>query len=537
MEPCTAQQWSMSEIALVSQRLYPNPFTDVFVWAEIQGPGGQRWQIPAFYAGEQTWRLRLTPTQPGDWEIRVQATPRDPDLERTLLLSVVPASGPGFLRTCPGQAWGFCFADGTPVFLLGDTLYNLFGAAHAGLDVQPVLAHRQAQGYNLVRARLPVSPFHPPACLNRFASDDLWPWGGSPQCPQFDRFNLRYFQTVDRVMHLLHRLGLGVELILEAWMFEFPFNARDRFTAEHEELWITYLVARYDAFPCLYLWTVANEYVYYPSGVYREGETVCDRWAARLARLIRTWGPHGHPIAVHTMREPHPPYAERLARYPEIEVILFQHWGTTDAAYAWLAAGIEEAIARQCHGARQVCVLAEYGYESAPAWGTLPPGHRHLTAEHTRRGAWRGAFAGLCVFSGFDNTWGPALGVEPDCPGAGQLRHLRHYLTRRVPGAQLRPVTLPDLRGGRPELPGGTPRALATPDQRVVAIYLPAGGGLGLSSARLQGAVATWFDPRSGAEKPATAERRGEEGWFSPPDGDHSTADWVLTVERPGGGE
>lgn len=59
---------------------------------------------------------------------------------------------------------------------------------------------------------------------------------------------------------------LGLEMIMEAWGFEFPFNSRNIFVAEWQELWLRYLIARYDVFNCVYFWTPMNEYEYYPDG-------------------------------------------------------------------------------------------------------------------------------------------------------------------------------------------------------------------------------------------------------------------------------
>ena len=38
---------------------------------------------------------------------------------------------------------------------------------------------------------------------------------------------------------------MGIEMIMEAWGFEFPFNHRAVFTAEYEALWLRYLIAHY----------------------------------------------------------------------------------------------------------------------------------------------------------------------------------------------------------------------------------------------------------------------------------------------------
>ena len=76
----------------------------------------------------------------------------------------------------------------------------------------------------------------------------------------------------------LKSLGIGFEMIMEAWGFEYPFNDRAVFVREWEELWLRYLIARYDAFGGVYFWTLMNEYEFYPDGDWRHGH-VADRWA------------------------------------------------------------------------------------------------------------------------------------------------------------------------------------------------------------------------------------------------------------------
>jgi hypothetical protein len=120
--------------------------------------------------------------------------------------------------------------------------------------VHRFLARRAEQGFNLLRIRLPVSEFHPVDGYNVWQTRSLWPWRGSPQSPRFGEFNLDYFRTVDTVVAECERLGIGIELILEAWGFEFPFNNRTVFTAAWEDLWIRYIVARYDAFNAVWFW-------------------------------------------------------------------------------------------------------------------------------------------------------------------------------------------------------------------------------------------------------------------------------------------
>jgi len=146
--------------------------------------------IPGFYAGEENglsaWRVRFNPPAAGQWTYRLATTPPDPDLTATGTLTVLPGeqAARGFLRATPGTAWGFTYETGEPAFIFGDTVYNLFGMAHCGLDVASLLRRRAAQGFNVLRVRLPVSPFHPPDGYNTWQTRRTWPWGGSEQAPR-----------------------------------------------------------------------------------------------------------------------------------------------------------------------------------------------------------------------------------------------------------------------------------------------------------------------------------------------------------------
>jgi len=70
-------------------------------------------------------------------------------------------------------------------------------------------------------------------------------------------------------VRLASDLGIGFEMIMEAWGFEYPFNQRGVFLPEYEGLWMRYLVTGYDAFTSVYIWTLMNEYEYYPDGDWR----------------------------------------------------------------------------------------------------------------------------------------------------------------------------------------------------------------------------------------------------------------------------
>lgn len=517
---------AVAEWALTSERPYAEPFADVDVTGTFYGPSGQKVSMPAFYDGHNTWRLRFNPAEAGEWRLEISSQPCDLGLAEEVAFTVEPNESRGFAKATPGEAWGWHYESGEPIFYLGDTVYNLFGMAHCGADVEGFLERRAAQGFNLFRVRVPVSPFHPPEGYSYWQTRRTWPWGGSEQKPVFSRFNLDYFATVDRVIQKAEALGLGLEVIMEAWGFEFPFNRRDLFVPEWEELWLRYLIARYDAYNCVHIWTLMNEYEFYPDGDWRYNP-VADRWAIRMARWVKANAPHGHAVAVHNGPRL-PPFAERFARDPgAIDAIMFQEWGTRDAENGWLAAGIEEVIGQALAGWKGSAVFAEWGYERNPEFPPNIPSHIYCDRHHTRRGAWRGAFCGLGIIHGFENSWGPFLKLDEDQPGLADLLTLKRFFTQVVPFARLRPA--PELLASEgPFVAGHKPLILASAERDLIAAYLPTGGEVRLSLPLGRAYWATWFDPVSGEERPAL----GQGGHYAAPAEvwEEHPKDWVLLL-------
>jgi len=523
----TLREWSFH-----TEREYANPFTGVTVRAIFTAPSGATETIEAFHDGEATWRLRFNPNQPGTWKWSLRSTPPNPDFERSGEFEVTPAENRGFLTSTPGEAWGFAFENGEPAFIFGDTVYHLFGMAHdgnVGIDaVKAFMERRAEQGFNLLRIRVPVSPFHPVDGYNTWQTRSLWPWRGSSQAPRFDEFDLDYFATVDAIVRHADELGIGVELIMQGWGFEFPFNSRQIFTAEWEELWLRYLVARYDAFGSIWFWQLQNEYEYYPNGDWNYGrDGVCDRWAMRVADLVRRLGPHGHPIAIHN-GPVKPSFGKRFASDPgAIDTVMFQTWGTTGEHDGWLAAGIEDVIDAGLGDWPGSAVFAEWGYEFNESLPPMMLGHRWCDADHTRRGAWRGAMCGLGIIHGFENSWGPFAILDQDQAGLDHLLHLRRFFTELVPFASLRPA--PGLATGN-DRPGHRPLALSTSEHDLAVVYLPTGGDVTPNG--LDGRYATkWFDPRTGELTSAAVWESGPLSPPSPPT-DERPGDWVLVLRR-----
>ncbi|MGW5329706.1 apiosidase-like domain-containing protein [Streptomyces sp. NPDC004014] len=511
--PSALARNTVGEWLLHARRPAENPYTDVQVEAVFRSPSGVEKRIEGFFDG-RCFRVRFSPDEAGAWQVRVMSRPYDEGLELDARFEAVDAGvGRGPARAVPGTGWGWVDGDGAPLFVLGDTAYHLFGMAHCGADVVPYLARRRAQGFDLLRVRVPVSPFHPPRGYSDWQTRSCWPWGGSPQYPLFDRFDIAWFDTVDHVVAEAARIGIGLELIIEGWGMEFPFNARGVFTAEWEDLWIRYLVARYDAYPSVWVWTLMNEYEYYPDGVPQYGR-VADLWALRTARRVKELSAHAKAVAVHN-GPAGPPFAERFAvDQGAVDVVMVQSWGRHDAAEGHLATGLEARCSELLAGWQGSALLSEYGYERNPELPLLLPLHEFCDVEHTRRGAWRGAMSGLGVVHGFDNTWGPFLDLKNDQEGVAALLHLAHFFREHVAFHRLRPAPRP--AAGPEASPSCAPLILQDVEDGTVVVYLPAGGSVELTAEAgllpVSGAVVRTYDPRSG--RLSTPQVHGEGAKF-----------------------
>jgi len=58
--------YEVVEKTFIANKTYVNPYVDVDLWVDLTGPDGM-YKIPAFWDGENTFRVRLVATEPGKW--------------------------------------------------------------------------------------------------------------------------------------------------------------------------------------------------------------------------------------------------------------------------------------------------------------------------------------------------------------------------------------------------------------------------------------------------------------------------------------
>lgn len=305
------QQNSVIEWSYASGKSYANPFNEIQLDVVVTAPDGTEQTVPAFWGGEQIWRLRYASPQTGTHRFRTVASDtansdlhgREGALEITPYTGTNPLLKHGALRVAADKRH-LEHRDGAPFFWLGDTWWMGFcKRLKYPEDFAELTNDRVRKGFTLIQIIAGLYPDMPPFD-ERGANEAGYPWE-----KDFSRINPAYFDQADvRVAHLV-RAGL-VPCIVGFWGYFLDVAGADVL----KKHW-RYLIARYGAYPVV--WCAAGEALmpYYLSPAFHEMMNVIERdgWLpadrravwSDLMRYLRTTDSYDNPLAIHPTRYGH----------------------------------------------------------------------------------------------------------------------------------------------------------------------------------------------------------------------------------------
>ena len=517
------------EIELISARVYAHPIRDVHVEAVFTGPNGERVRVAGFWDGGRIFRIRFAPPRTGLWRYRtVCSDPADDglhDRRGTITARPPDADAHAFLRkgrprVQPGDRH-LSYADGDPLFLLGDTAWEMVWKSRLQ-DVLPYLSDRRRKGFNAI-------------FLVAMSHQRLEPWGvrnrsGEPFFldEDYSTPNPRYFDYLDAVVQAANDSGLVVALVpLWAQMSELhhvPEHQRFTVSVEDALLLAHYIGARYAGHNVI--WFVGGDNTYDTPARRRFWSTfarVIDE--ATGGRQLMTVHPGGCQASF-----------DDFGRADWVDFHLFQ---SSHIAYG-------PCVAKQArrgydrHGDKPV-MNGEGNYEDlfSRFWlaraDTLYDGAERLTAEHVRQSAYESLFSGALAGIGYgaNGIWQWTTDEIPgafwprythaearDLPGSAQMgllrRLLEHYGWPRL-------TPRPDLILAH----DGDHRAFAAAGDRAALAYVPAGTRrILLAVPRFDAPAAyRWISPADGRRTPSKPAP-GLALTLAPPD----ASDWLLIV-------
>ncbi|MCL2318566.1 MAG: DUF4038 domain-containing protein, partial [Treponema sp.] len=249
--------WEVQEVALQAAKAFENPYMDVDVWIDLEGPGFKK-RVYGFWDGGNTFKVRYTAVHPGQWSYRSGSFPEDLGLcGRTGTFAAEEATEAekeknpalrGILRPS-ANGRGFVHPDGKSFFMAGDTWWAVPTYRFKWSDddrerpieegyFKDLVKFRKAQGYNTIA----MLAGHPAWANDGFPSTielekgvwirDAWKQpgtasakdmhneGGRPflfpgpvpgyeqVAPDFRRINPEYFWHMDKKVGYLHSQGM-----------------------------------------------------------------------------------------------------------------------------------------------------------------------------------------------------------------------------------------------------------------------------------------------------------------------------------------
>lgn len=288
------------EWGFTSSRVYPDPFNDVEVDVLFTAPDGCEQRVPAFWAGEQEWRVRFAPRQAGTYRWRTVCT----DTSNTSLhgvegtLTVTPYQGHnrllqrGGLQVSADRRY-LQHRDGTPFLWLGDTWWmGLCKRLGFPGDFQVLTADRVQKGFTVIQI---VAGLYPDmgAFDRRGVNEAGFPWEQG-----WARINPRYFDMADVRIHWLVKQEL-VPCIVGCWGYYIGWLGVERM----KKHW-RYLVARWGAYPVI--WCLAGEVLmpFYedhsrPPEWHEEYQQKIRTAWEEVARYVHAIDPYRHPVTAH----------------------------------------------------------------------------------------------------------------------------------------------------------------------------------------------------------------------------------------------
>ena len=340
------------EWEFASGKVYPDPFNEVELDVVFMDPQGREQRVPAFWADEQTWRVRYSAPAPGKYTYRtISSDTSNPDLHgQTGILEVSAYRGENPLRKHGGLKISrdqrhFVHEDGTPFFWLGDTWWmGLCSRLKWPEDFQLLVADRMAKGFTVVQI---IAGLYPdmPAFDERGANEAGFPWE-----PDYARINPRYFDMADLRIQYLSEHGF-VPCIVACWGYFLPIMGVEKLKKHWRNI-----IARWGAYPVV--WCLAGEGAmpYYLSKSKTEDAAAQKKGWTEIGQYVRKTDPCHRLITIH-------PTDNSRNQLEDVSVLDFEMLQTGHSDRRAIPRTVDSVVSSLAKAPHMPVIVAEVCYE------------------------------------------------------------------------------------------------------------------------------------------------------------------------------
>ncbi len=277
----TTHVYEIVEVSFIAKKQYENPYMEVDLWVNLEGPDNLEYRIPAFWDGGQTFRARLAATAAGDWSWSTGNATGDTGLdgksgaffaiEWTEAEKQTNSNRRGYIRVSD-NGHTLEYADGTPFFYTGDTWWSALTGVYmwdnptgpSGISFQDAVKIRKDQGFNGINiifcfpSDLTKPIWHKNNQRKKIGEDGSTPFEmdmtekDQALAVNYLKINPDYWQQVDRKMAHFWENGFSpfIETVRrsEAWPEE---NGAEKAAFTN---YVRYMWARYGAYNWIFSW-------------------------------------------------------------------------------------------------------------------------------------------------------------------------------------------------------------------------------------------------------------------------------------------
>ena len=513
-----------------------SPYLEIEATATVGRPAGEPWEIPLFWDGGPTWKLRVSPDSEGAWSYRIASN--DPGLDgATGAFECIPSDRPGGLQAMPDSPSHFARRTGDPFWFMGDTAWGYFtddeAEQHDRERAEYYAKTRAAQGFNVIHSMM-------------MSEQGVGNNGGPPfDDMETQKINPAYWQEVDERLRFANQQGLTVGMAI-AWGDKRgePFAWSQFPDLEARKRYARYMAARYSAHDVYFLVSGEWNFEVRAREDRQTAAEVFDEFV-QIGEALESADAHGRMIGIHPW-----------TAYGGVRDFNAASW----MSFADYQQNYDDLHERALFAGRlpRPVVNLEYGYHLRDQDGDGKPDKSNsYTLEDMRYSSWDIVTAGGYLVTGFGTTYfagyrdpGP---FDVDHPRNDdwerQIGYIKSFFEqlewwKLIPADEL--VSSPEprdddrdvapVRGNRRlQPPLRTYWAMTEPGKVYLLYVRGARRSLTLGVDSYPGTFrARQFDPRTGAyEDLGTVELRA--GWrepieyqYTPPD----EQDWVLLLER-----
>lgn len=523
--------WKRTDIILISEESYLNPYREVEIDADFTHEDGTKIHLFGFWNGGDEWRVRFSPTKTGTWTYVTSCSDTDNKGLHGVTGKIIAVENTGttdidrhgFIRISDNGRY-FVHDDGTPFYWLGDTNWqapnyvSITQCNYPGCDCNNQFVHevndRLSKGFTVYQTYFDSGEGDGGGQRGASKEPTMWKRRYSHIDPNtfITKFDVMFDYLADHGMVIA--LGYGVHASTTNSM-----NRKDL------ERLSRYLTARYASYPVV--WITAQEIT---------GDPQFEPWLAS-ARIVKEGDGYDHPQGAHMY--PLPVSNTFVARLDEEEwhqfyAIQCGHGPTFTSKYMY-----QEYWDNKRSGKIKPYVETEANYEDITCGG-------FNGYDASRISAWK---ANLCGSYGFTygvtgvwancystagNTgWMGSFSFEPwymgiDKPGSYEMTYLRNFFeyvdfSRLVP--RFGDTAFSDLKADSKVVSSSD-----NADTYVAYFYND-----DLSTGELRGLAkgvkysAKWYNPLTGHFLPISDDIHVIKGVYKIPE-KPTAADWALLV-------